>query len=204
MVEVDLAEPTGPARVVEQAGDRIDVLVNNVDNAPARTHGFVAVTDEQWQATFELNLFAAVRTTRAAIPLMLDAGRAAIVNVCSVNAKLPDPNVVDYGAANAALANFSKALSKEFGPRCIRVNTVSPGAVATALWLGDAGVAATFAEATGAEPEDIVEGADHQSVTGRFSQPSEVADLVVLLASERSANVTGSDTTIDGGLVPTW
>jgi NAD(P)-dependent dehydrogenase (short-subunit alcohol dehydrogenase family) len=202
--EVDLAEPSGPVRLVEYAGSPIDILVNNVGNAPARTGGFLAVTDDDWQATLGLNLLPAIRTTRAALPVMLAAGRGSIVNVSSVNSRLSDPAVIDYSAAKAALASFSKALSREVGPHGIRVNTVSPGPVATALWLGDAGVAATVASVTGARPEEIVEKAANDSVTGRFSQPEEIADLVLLLASPRTANVTGADIRIDGGLVPTW
>jgi NAD(P)-dependent dehydrogenase (short-subunit alcohol dehydrogenase family) len=135
---------------------------------------------------------------------MTAAGKGAIVNISSVNASLPDPGVMDYSAAKAALANFSKSLSKEVGPRGIRVNTVSPGPVATDLWLGDHGVAATVSHATGATAQDVQSQAAHQSVTGRFSRPEEVADLVVILASDRLANVTGADITIDGGLIPTW
>ena len=81
--------------------------------------------------------------------------RAASSRTSSVNAFLPDPTVIDYSAAKAALTNFSKALSKEVGPKGIRVNTVSPGPVETDLWLGDDGVAATIAEATGADPAAI-------------------------------------------------
>ena len=204
VVEVDLAVPDGPARLVEAAGDRIDILVNNVGAAPARPGGFGAITDEDWQATFNLDLMATVRTTRAALPVMLAAGKGAIVNISSVNASLPDPGVMDYSAAKAALANFSKALSKEVGPHGIRVNTISPGPVATDLWLGATGVAATVSRATGARPQDVQSQAAHQSVTGRFSRPDEVADLVLILASDRTANVTGADITIDGGLIPTW
>ena len=120
-----------------------------------------------------------------------------------MNAALPDPAVIDYSAAKAALANFAKALSKEVGARGVRVNTVSPGPVATALWLGAGGVADTVAQATGLKPEEIVDKAAHDSVTGRFTRPDEVADLVLLLASDRSANVTGADITVDGGLIPT-
>jgi NAD(P)-dependent dehydrogenase (short-subunit alcohol dehydrogenase family) len=58
--------------------------------------------------------------------------------------------------------------------------------------------------ATGAKPQDVQSQAAHQSVTGRFSRPEEVADLVLILASDRTANVTGADITIDGGLIPTW
>jgi len=155
-------------------------------------------------ATLNLNLLAAVRATRAALPVMLAAGRGAIVNVCSVNSILADPAVIDYCVAKAALASFSKALSREVGGRGVRVNTVSPGPVATDLWLGRDGVAATVAQASGRTPEEIEGEAAHGSVTGRFSRPDEVADVVLLLASDRTGNVTGADITVDGGLVPTW
>jgi NAD(P)-dependent dehydrogenase (short-subunit alcohol dehydrogenase family) len=95
VVQVDLAEPGGPARLVAAAGDRIDILVNNVGAAPARPGGFGEITDEDWQASLTLNLMAAVRTTRAALPVMLAAGNGAIVNISSVNAFLPDPGVMD-------------------------------------------------------------------------------------------------------------
>lgn len=203
-VEVDLAESGAPARLVAAAGDRIDILVNNVGAAPARTGGFGEITDEDWQASLTLNLMAAVRTTHAALPVMVAAGKGAIVNISSANAFLPDPAVMDYGAAKAALANFSKSLSKEAGPHGIRVNTISPGPVATDLWLGDHGVAATVSRATGARAQDVQSQAAQQTVTGRFSRPEEVADLVLILASDRTANVTGADITIDGGLIPTW
>jgi NAD(P)-dependent dehydrogenase (short-subunit alcohol dehydrogenase family) len=203
-VEVDLTEPGGPSRLVGAAGDRIDILVNNVGSAPARPGGFGEITDDEWQASITVNLMAALRTTRAALPFMLAAGNGAIVNVSSVNAFLPDPAVMDYSAAKAALASFSKSLSKEVGPHGIRVNTVSPGPVATDLWLGEHGVAATVSAATGARPEDVQGQAAGQMVTGRFSRPEEVADMVLILVSDRTANVTGADITIDGGLIPTW
>ena len=76
--------------------------------------GSSAVTDEQWTATW-LNVMAAVRATRAALPVMLAGGGGAIVNIGSVNARLPDPLVIDYSASKAALVNLAKALSKEFG-----------------------------------------------------------------------------------------
>ncbi len=138
-VGVDLSAADGPAELVRAALEDgpVDVLVNNVGAVTPRPDGFLSVTDDQWLQSLTLGFMAAVRTTRAALPGMLDAGRGAIVTTCSVNAFLPDPAVIDYSAAKAALANFSKALSKEVGPRGIRVNTVSPGPVSTGLWLGD-------------------------------------------------------------------
>lgn len=80
------------------------------------------------QRTLGLKLIGAVRTIRAAIPVMLTAGGGVIVNIGSLNAWLPDPAVLDDSAAKAALVNLAKSLSKEFGPARIRVNTVDPAA----------------------------------------------------------------------------
>jgi NAD(P)-dependent dehydrogenase (short-subunit alcohol dehydrogenase family) len=203
-VGVDLADPDGPARLVAEAGEKLDILVNNVGSAPARPGGFLSITDDDWAATLTLNLMAAVRAARSAIPVMLAAGGGVIITISSVNAFLADPNVLDYSAAKSALASFCKSLSKEFGPQGIRVNTVSPGPVATDLWLGDHGVAETVGHATGSSPADVAKAAAGQSVTGRFTQPAEVADIVLFLASDRAANVTGANLTVDGGLIPTW
>lgn len=204
LVRVDLAEAEGAGQLVGAAGDRIDVLVNNVGAAPARPGGFLSVTDEQWQQAMNLNLFTAVRVTREVLPLMLERGSGSIVNVCSVNAVFPDPMVIDYSAAKAALASFSKGVSKEVGGRGIRVNTVSPGPVETDLWLAGDGVAATVSRATGMTPEEVKARAAGAMVTGRFSKPAEVADVVLMLASDRTGNVTGTDVTIDGGFLTTW
>jgi NAD(P)-dependent dehydrogenase (short-subunit alcohol dehydrogenase family) len=134
---------------------------------------------------------------------MIAAGPGVIVSTCSVNARLPDPAVMDYSVAKAALASFSKALSKEVGGQGIRVNTVSPGPVATDLWLGSDGQAATRGAATGTDPKDVAAEAAKQMLTGRFTRPGEVADLILYLASDRAANITGSDFPIDGGLIQT-
>ncbi|MFI6494460.1 oxidoreductase [Streptomyces sp. NPDC050564] len=202
-VPVDLTEPDAAEQLVAAADGRIDVLVNNVGSAPARTGGFLSVTDEDWARTVDLNLLTAVRVTRAALPLMLQAGRGSVVTVASVNATLPDPLVIDYSAGKAALVAFSKALSKEVGPQGIRVNTVSPGPVETELWLGGEGVAATVSAAAGITPDEVVARAAGATVTGRFSQSQEVAELVLFLAGDRARNITGSDLVIDGGFIPT-
>jgi NAD(P)-dependent dehydrogenase (short-subunit alcohol dehydrogenase family) len=138
---------------------------------------------------------------------MIAQGYGAIVNIASVNAFYqPDGATVDYGAAKAAVLNLTKSLAQEYGPQGIHVNAVSPGPVSTDLWLGDDGVAATVGRATGVDAErareQIVAGMGGFA-TGRFTTSEEVADLVVMLASERTANVTGANFVIDGGLIKT-
>lgn len=201
-VTVDLTTTDGPQDLVAAATDGIDILVNNVGAVRPRLDGFLAVSDADWDRTLTINFLAAVRTMRAAIPLMKDRPGASIVTISSVNSFLPDPGVIDYSAAKAALANLCKSLSKELAPD-IRVNTISPGPVRTDLWLGAGGVAATVGAGTGHDPGDVVRRQEAEAPTGRFTLPSEVADLVLVLASDRSANVTGSDFRIDGGLIAT-
>jgi NAD(P)-dependent dehydrogenase (short-subunit alcohol dehydrogenase family) len=89
--EADLGDPGGPAQLVAMAGDRVDILVNNVGGARARPGGFLSITDDDWAASLTLNLMAAVRATRAALPGMLAAGADVIVMTCSVNARLARP-----------------------------------------------------------------------------------------------------------------
>jgi NAD(P)-dependent dehydrogenase (short-subunit alcohol dehydrogenase family) len=105
-----------------------------------------------------------------------------------------------------AVVTGAGSLAQEFGPQGIRVNCISPGPVETELWLGDHGVAATVAKATGvdaATAREAVVASIGGFATGRFTTPGEVATLVALLASERTGNVTGSNYVIDGGLIKT-
>ncbi|HST41257.1 MAG TPA: SDR family oxidoreductase [Conexibacter sp.] len=209
-VAVDLAAPDGPARLVEAAVERhgrVDVLVNNVGAVRLRLDGFLGTSDEEFAWALEMNFFIALRATRAVMPLLVAQGGGAIVNVASVNAFFqPDAGTIDYGAAKAALVNLSKSLAQEFGPKGVHVNCISPGPVATDLWLGEGGVADTVARASGTDPdsarEAVVAGIGGFA-TGRFTTPQEVATLAVLLASRKSANVTGANYVIDGGLIKT-
>lgn len=204
-VPVDLTDPDAPSELVGRAVEigGVDVLVNNAGAVHPRLGGFASVADADWEQSFVLTLMAAVRTTRAALPELLRRGAGSIVTISSVNAYLPDPLVIDYSAMKGALTNFSKSLSKEVGPAGIRVNTISPGPVETALWLGEDGVAQRVARSQGVTAADVAAGAAVSSATGRFTHPDEVADLVLLLASDRAGNVTGTDFAIDGGLVQT-
>ena len=206
-VAVDLLAEDGPARLVQTAIDehgRLDVLVNNVGAVRIRVDGFLATGDEEFEWALRMNFFIGLRATRAALVQMLEQGSGSIVNVASVNSFFqPDAATVDYGVAKAAVVNLSKSLSQEFGPKGIRVNCVSPGQVSTDLWLGEHGVAATVADATGVDADTIRATAAAPIATGRFTTPQEVATLVTMLASDRTANVTGVNYVIDGGLIKT-
>jgi NAD(P)-dependent dehydrogenase (short-subunit alcohol dehydrogenase family) len=209
-VALDLATPDGPARLIGRALEahgRVDVLVNNVGAVRMRLQGFLGTSDEEFEWSMQMNFFAALRATRAVLPAMLRQGSGSIVNMASVNSFFePDAGVLDYGAAKAALLNFTKSLAQEFGSKGVRVNAISPGPVSTDLWLGAGGVAQTVARATGVDPDTARKNvlASLGGVpTGRLTTPEEVATLAVLLASPLTANVTGSNFVIDGGLIKT-
>ena len=209
-VATDLTVADAPAALIQKAIDehgRLDVLVNNVGAVRLRLDGFLGTSEDEFDWSMQMNFFIALRSIRAALGPMIAQGSGSIVSVASVNAFFhPDAAVIDYGAAKAALVNLTKALSQEFGPKGIRVNTVSPGPVNTELWLGQNGVAQTVARASGVDADvarkEIVAGMGGIP-TGRFTTSEEVATLVVLLASNRTSNVTGANYIVDGGLIKT-
>ena len=206
-VVADLSTEEGAQRLSDEAVSAfggLDVLVNNVGGLRTRMGGFLSISDDEWRWGLDVNLLAAVRMTRAALPHLLERTAANIVNVSTVMSFLADPDVYDYTAGKAALSNFTKALSKEVGPQGIRVNTVSPGPVATGLWTRtDGGIAPSVVAATGIDQEAFLKEITSRMVTGRFTEPEEVADVVLFLASDRAGNVHGADFFIDGGMITT-
>ncbi|MEV0381873.1 SDR family oxidoreductase [Nonomuraea sp. NPDC050643] len=208
-VAADLMDPEAPARVMARAVEEfggVDVLVNNAGGPPPGATlpraGFMTPGDADWRAMFEFNLFSPVRMIRAAVPLLLERGGGAIVNVSSTLAKQPGAINVDYGAAKTALLALGKSLSEEYGPQGIRVNTVTPGATLTDWWTKPGGAAEVFATLAGSDRDSVISEvapAMMKLATGRLVRPQEVADAIVLLASPRSGSTTGAEFVIDGG-----
>ncbi|GAA1687369.1 SDR family oxidoreductase [Glycomyces endophyticus] len=205
-VAADLSTREGAVRIVDEAVAAvggIDFLVNNVGGGDADrmvVGGFLDVPDHQWDQVFDLNLFSAVWTTRAALPGIVER-RGAIVNVSSVNARVPSGAPVGYAEAKAALTMFGKRLSEEVAPLGVRVNTVSPGVIGSPLWRDERRFGGKVAEAFGVAHADLLEGMPGQFgiASGRIGEPEEVADLVAFLLSERASNIHGADHVIDGG-----
>ncbi|MFJ9822457.1 SDR family NAD(P)-dependent oxidoreductase [Streptomyces sp. NPDC101151] len=207
-VPVDLSTTDGPDTLVRHTVDeygRVDILVNALGAATPRP-SFLDIDDAEWQRIFNVTLFSAVRASRAALPHLLNAGEGSIVNISSINARLPFPMVVDYSAAKAALTSLTKSLSEEFAPRGVRVNAIAPGPVRTPFWTAPGAFAdATAAQAgtTAQEALDVVVPQSMGISTGRVTEAHEVADLVLFLASPLAGNITGAEFTIDGGQVKT-
>jgi NAD(P)-dependent dehydrogenase (short-subunit alcohol dehydrogenase family) len=202
-VAADMAAPDGPQSVVDQAVSRfgrLDILVNNVGAFKFHAGGFLSIGDDDWQRTLALNLMTTVRTTRAALPVMVAQGSGAIVNLSSVNAHQPGSEVADYSAAKAAITNLTRMLAEEFTAKGVRVNAVAPGPVATEAWIGPGGVAEAIARASGTTRESVVAQAAQMNrmSIGRMVAPEEVATLVLFLASDRSRHISGTPVWIDG------
>ena len=206
-VEADLTTAEGGEALAKAAIERlggIDILAHVVGGSSSPGGGFAALTDEHWLAELNLNLLATVRLDRLLIPKMLERGAGVVVHVTSIQSILPLPeSTTGYAAAKAALRTYSKSISKELGPKGVRVNSVSPGWIMTDA-TGD--FLKLLQDANGGTIEDA-----RQSVLdalggipiGRGAEPEEVADLIAYLASDRAAAIHGAEFIIDGGTVRT-
>lgn len=198
--EIDLATATGPRLLVERALEEfggVDVLVNNVGGGVKWAASFLDIEDDTWERTFELNLFSTVRAARAALPSLIER-KGSIINIGSANGRLADPQLAHYSAAKAALTNLGKSLSAEFSPLGVRVNTISPGPVRTRIWTRP-----EIARQAGMSPEEFIATVPKMAglSTGAMIEPQELATLVVLLASGKVPSITGTDISIDGGMI---
>jgi NAD(P)-dependent dehydrogenase (short-subunit alcohol dehydrogenase family) len=194
---------TVAAAVTRQLGG-LDIIVHVVGGSAAPGGGFAALDDGEWQRAFDQNLFPAVRLDRALLPLMLAQGSGVIVHVTSIQRQLPLPeSTMAYAAAKAALANYSKGLSKEVSPKGIRVVRVAPGWVETeaAVRLVERLAAADGTDYRGAQ--EVLMASLGGIPIGRPAKPAEVAELIAFLVSPRAGSITGTEYVIDGGTIPT-
>lgn len=192
-VQADVSRAEDCARLVAEAVKafgRLDILVNNAGTSA--TGEFEAVTDELWQADFELKLFAAIRLARLAIPHMQRQGGGRIVNITNIGAKQPRAKSMPTTVTRAAGLAFTKALSKEFAPHQILVNTICIGLVR-------AGQHERAAAKAGIAPEQFYADRGKEVPLGRVGRAEEVANAIAFLASGAASFITGSSLNLDGG-----
>lgn len=206
-VQADLTTADGGEAVAKAALDRlggIDILAHVLGGSTTPGGGFVALTDDHWLSELNLNLLATVRLDRLLIPQMIERGSGAVVHVTSIQSVLPLPDATTaYAAAKAALRTYSKSISKELGPKGVRVNIVSPGWIMTE---GTDVFLKRIQDANGGTLEDarqlVLKGLGGIAI-GRGAEPLEVAEAIAFLASERASSIHGSEIVVDGGTVPT-
>ncbi|WP_458095163.1 SDR family oxidoreductase [Roseomonas sp. WA12] len=206
-VEADLASPEGARALAEAAIEGlggVDMLVHVLGGSTAPGGGFAALTEEHWRAEIDLNLMPAVRLDRLLLPHMIERSAGVVIHVASIQRRLPlHDSTTAYAATKAALVTYSKALSKEVGPKGVRVNVVSPGWIYTEA--ADA-LVQRLAASSGGTPETA-----RQSILdalggiplGRPARPEDVAELIAFLASDRASAIHGAEYVIDGGTIPT-
>ena len=206
-VAADITRAEGCAEVAGAVRRRlggIDIIVHNVGGSTAPAGGFAMSDDDEWRRVFDLNLFPAVRLDRALLPAMLAQGSGVIIHVTSIQDRLPlHEATLAYASAKAALSNYSKGLSKELGPKGIRVVRVSPGWVETEAAVGlVTELAAKSGTDYGAARQALMYSLGGIPI-GRPARPTEVADLIAFLVSPHAASITGTEYVIDGGTLPT-
>ncbi|HET7876496.1 MAG TPA: SDR family oxidoreductase [Methylomirabilota bacterium] len=182
------------AEVVARLG-KLDILVNNA--GAIKGGDFLSTPDEEWLSGWSLKLLGYVRMAREVLPHMQRQGGGRIVNVVGAAARNPATTYMMGGTANAALVNFTKALSDLAAPHHVLVTAVSPGPVKTERWDS---LLRQQAAAAGKDPEAFARERAREFPLGRIALPEEVADLVCFLASDRASFLTGITITVDGGI----
>jgi NAD(P)-dependent dehydrogenase (short-subunit alcohol dehydrogenase family) len=186
LIPGDIQSATHCRAIVEMAVSefgRIDILVNNAAHQ-ASFREIEDITDEEWDLTFKVNIYAMFYLTKAAVPHM-QAG-AAIINTASINADTPNPTLLAYATTKGAIQNFTAGLAQLLAPKGIRANAVAPGPIWTPL------IPSTM-------PEDAVVNFGTQVPMKRPGQPAELATAFVMLADPLSSYVSGATIAVTGG-----
>lgn len=191
----DIAEPAQVERMAENAG-AVDVLVCN-SGVAGPTAPLWEIDPADWDRTLRVNLTGTFLCCRALLPGMIERGRGAIVVIGSMTGKRPLHGRTPYTASKLGLVGLVRTLAWEAGEHGVRVNLISPGAVAGARIDG---VIDAQAEALGITPEQARERFTSASPLGRLTEADEVARCAVFLASDAAASITGEDLNVSAGV----
>ncbi len=197
-IAADVSKPADIAKLATRAEREFggaDILINNAGTGSEEK--IMEAPDEKWQQYWDLHVMAAVRMSRAIVPLMRKRGGGVIVNNASICAKQPLGYEPIYNTTKAALVMFSKCLASELIGENIRVNTINPGLVLTPDWWKTAGI---LSEKEGISAKEYLDRiAKDNAPIGRFASPEELANFFVFLCSPLASYCVGSTYYVDGG-----
>lgn len=197
-VELDVTSADAGERLLAACPDAPWALVNCAGTAGIRS--IEELTDEDWNAQWQLHVMASMRIMRALAPAMAAAGGGRIVNVASSSGRRPSQTLdAAYSVTKAAQLSLSRWFAERWAAEGVLVNAVVPGPTETSLWLGEGGLADQVAERSGKSREEVLDSTHAKSLTGRMGQEDEVAAAIVFLCSEQAANVVGAAWSVDGG-----
>lgn len=186
-VQADVSKPKDITRLFAEtkaAYGKLDILVNNAgvyEFAPLES-----VTADHFHKLFDLNVLGLLLTTREAVKLM--NGNGSVLNISSIVGPMPVESASVYSATKAAVDALTVALSKELGPRKIRVNSLNPGMVETEGF-----------HSAGLDESDFRKTVESQTPLGRIAKPEDVARAAVFFSSEDAGWVTGQSLIVAGG-----
>jgi 3-oxoacyl-[acyl-carrier protein] reductase len=186
-VQADVAQAADSERLLKTTLDaygRLDILVNNA--GITRDNLLLRMKDDEWDAVLTTNLRSVYLLTKAALRPMMKARGGRIISITSVVGLTGNPGQANYAAAKAGLLGFTKSVAREMASRGITANAVAPGYVETDI--------------TSVLSDDLKAAALAAIPAGRLGQPEDVANLVVFLASDQAAYITGQTFAVDGGL----
>jgi NAD(P)-dependent dehydrogenase (short-subunit alcohol dehydrogenase family) len=190
--EVDVTDTAWVKKLMEEIGTvygRLDVLVNNA--GVGERGDFRHLSDEAWERVWSVNLDGTVRCAREAFDLLKASGKASIINLSSIMATKHTRQMAVYSATKGAVSALSRSLAVEYAPYGIRVNTLLPGYVETALigrYLSNPMIAKALLT---------------QTPLRRFGTPQDIANAALFLASDEAAYITGASLNVDGGMATT-
>ena len=183
-IRADQEDPASLDALFEPVAGGLDILVNNAainPRAPIRD-----ITPELFDRAMMVNAKFPLLAMRKAEPLLRDGGR--IISISTLNTAVPGPGIALYCASKAALEQFTKVAAREFGPRGITVNTVSPGATDTDLLRSS-------------NPPEVLEQTPALTALGRLGEPADIADVVAFLAGPDARWITGQNIRATGGFI---
>ena len=196
-IKGDVANPTLPKEVlskIKKQFNRLDILINNAGGPPMGS--FFNQNDKSWDEAINQNMLSVVRFTHSAFSLMKKNKYGRVINILSVLAKEPTPQMVLSSTTRAAVVAFSKSISYDLGPHGITINNICPGGVLTKRFES---LLVDRAKQLNKKTKDFLKERTNTVPIGKFAKPNEIASIILFLCDKKSSIITGTSIIADGG-----